>query len=278
MSLVLLLSLLMVSMLAGCGSSEPEVPRVLYFDPPNELIQGDPNRVFADYQYIVKLRPEGYDLSERQRYKGDFISYRNHAWNADDEVIYVYRVNYKPSQTWLMSISVPAGDLEPVSRLPKDRRGSDYSPLIAYDQRNNVLATTDAQGPCGGRLKNIWNVYDIDGDTWTEYQLDGYAFTTLDFDPNTGNYVGVGFRQGGDKIVATLDAAGNVIAAVESDLCAILEPRQHGFERDFFRSQVVDGMVHIYRNVYYGKHAENGSFWERQYYLVDVASGTVRKL
>ena len=274
---MLLSFLLPALVLGGCGLSEPEIPRVLYFDPPNERIQGDPNRVFADHQYIVKLRPDGYDPSERQRYIGDFMYYRNHAWNPDGEVIYVYKVNYKPSQTWLMSISVPHGELEAVSQLPKDRRGSNYSPLFAYDGINNVLATVDAQGPCGGRLKSVWNVYDIDSDTWDEHALDGYAFTTLDFDPSSGNYVGVGFRRGGERIVATLDVAGNVITELEGDLCAVLEPRQHGFEQNFFRSQIVDGIVHIYRHLYYGRHAEGDRYWERQHYTVNIATGVTER-
>ncbi len=272
------LSLLLALLVGGCGLSEPEVPRALYYDPPDERIEGDPNRVFASNQYIVKLRPGGYDLGDRQRYTGDFMYYRNHAWNPDDKVIYVYKVNHKPSETWLMSISVPDGQLAAIARLPKDQRGDNYSPLLAYDIDKKLLASTDFQGPCGGRLKNIWNVYDVGANTWAEHELDGYAFTTLDFDPGSGHYIAVGFRQRGKKVVATLDVAGNIISEVESDLCAALEPRQHGFEQNFFRSQLVGRVVHVYRHIYYGRHAEDGPFWERQHYTVNVDSGDIERL
>ncbi len=275
----LLTSVLTISF-AGCGLSEPDVPRVLYYDPPEGRIQGDPNRVFIDHQYIVKLRPDGYDLSQRERYTGDFVFYRNHAWNPDDEVIYVYKNNYKPSEHWLMSITVPGGDLEAVSRLPelKKHSTSGYSPMFAFDSRSRKLATVDAQQrPCGGAFKNIWYVYDVDGDDWSTHELNNYRFTTLDFDKSTGNFVGVGnsFEKGG--LVVSLDATGNVLSETKSDLCAELQPRQFGYEQQYFHSQLVDGTVFIYRHLYYGKYAEGERFWERQLYTVDVATGAVER-
>lgn len=267
----------LVLVLSACGLSEPDVPRVLYFDPPEGRVQGDPNRVFIEHQYIVKLRPDGYDLSEREHYTGDFMFYQNHAWNPDDEVIYVYRVNYKPSEHWLVSLSVPGGELEAVSRLPPHgKRGrSSYSPLFAYDTRNETLVVADAQNPCGARLRNIWYVYDTKDDDWATYKLDNYAFTTLDFDRSTGNFFGVGAHSKKGELVVTLDATGNVLSETKIDLCAALQPSQFGYERQFFRSQLVDGSVHIYRHLYYGKHAEAAPYWGRQLYTVDVETGAI---
>ena len=265
--------------LAGCGLPEPDVPRVLYFDPPDGRVQGDPNVLFNDHQYIVKLRPDGYDLSEREHYTGDFMFYQSHAWNPDDQVIYVYKANYKPSESWLMSISVPGGDLEAVSALPEYRRhrNTGYSPLFAYDSKNKALVTVDAQRPCGGAFKNLWYVYDIDSDDWTMHELDNYAFTTLDFDRAIGHFVGVGHHFKRGEFVVRLDATGRILSEAKSDLCGELEPRQFGYERQYFRSQLVDGTVRVYRHLYYGKHAEGERYWERQLYTVDVATGITKR-
>ncbi len=44
-----------------------------------------------------------------------------------------------------------------------------------------------------------------------------------------------------------------------------------------FQSRIVGGKVHIYRHVYFGKHAEGGRYWERQRYQVDVNTGEIRR-
>ena len=112
---------------------------------------------------------------------------------------------------------------------------------------------------------------------WFKNALDGYAFTTLNYDASGDNFVGVGFKSGEERVVARIDSSGIVLSQVKADLYDILEPRQHGYEQINYQSQIVDGVVHIYRHVYFGKYAEDGSFWERQRYLVDIASGDVSR-
>jgi hypothetical protein len=176
-----------------------------------------------------------------------------------------------------MSISVPDHELEAVTRIPDHPGGHSFSPLFAFDDTRNQLVVADAQAPCGGKVANIWFVYDVESGEQARRSLDGYAFTTLNYDASEDTFVGVGFKFGDGRVVARLDSSGNVISRVEADLCSVIEPRQHGYEQVHYQSQVVNGVVHVYRHVYYGRHAEEGIYWERQRYLVDIASGAVSR-
>lgn len=272
-----MITLITISVMPGCGLDDPQVPRVLYFDPPNELVEGDPNSAWLAHQYVVRMTPDGYDTADRKRYDGDPVYIRNNAWNPDDQLIYAYRANFRPGETWLMGVSVPGMKTEALTAIPARTRGGSFSPLFAYDTRSRRLAAADAQRPCGGQLTNIWYVYDVASGDWSEYSLDGYAFTTLDFDESRGSYVGVGFQFGAGRIVVRLDGEGKVLSRAEADLCNALEPRSHGYERVYYQSQIVDGVVQVYRHVYYGKHAKDGRYWERQRYLVDIETGAVSR-
>ena len=278
-SRVVRLSLVLIPLAAfsACGLSDPEVPRAFYYDPPNELMGRDRSATWSNHQYVARLTQDGFDAADTTLYTGEPLYYRNNAWNPDDQVLYDYKVNYKPSQTWLMSVSVPDLNQKAVARIPEHPRGHSFSPLFAFDDTRTQLVVADAQSPCGGQIANIWYVYDVNSGEWAKSSLDGYAFTTLNYDGNEDSFVGVGFKSGGGRVVARIDRLGNVVSQVEANLCDALEPRQHGYEQIHYQSQIVDGVVHIYRHVYFGKHAEDGVFWERQRYLVDIASGEVRR-
>jgi hypothetical protein len=269
--------LMPLATLCACGLSDPEVPRAFYYDPPNELMGRDRSATWSNHQYVTRLTQDGFDTANLTRFTGEPLYYRNNAWNPDDQVIYAYKVNYKPSQTWLMSVSVPGLKREAVARIPDHPRGHSFSPLFAFDETRNQLVVADAQSPCGGQVTNIWYVYDVKSGEWAKNALDRYAFTTLNYDASEDNFVGVGFEFGEGRVVARIDSSGNVLSQVKADLCDALEPRQFGYEQIHYQSRIVDGVVHIYRHVYFGKHAEDGIFWERQRYLVDIASGDVRR-
>ncbi len=269
--------LIPLAALSACGLSDPEVPRAFYYDPPNELMGRDRSATWSSHQYVTRLTQDGFDAADVTRYTGEPLYYRNNVWNPDDQVIYGYKVNFKPSQTWLMSVSVPGLKHEAVTRIPDHPDGHSFSPLFAFDDRRNQLVVADAQSPCGGKVVKIWYVYDVNSGEWVKNALDGYAFTTLNYDASEDNFVGVGFKSGEGRVVARIDSSGNVLSQVKADLCDILEPRQHGYEQIHYQSQIVNGVVHIYRHVYFGKHAEDGIFWERQRYLVDIASGDVSR-
>lgn len=269
--------LIPLATVCACGLSDPEVPRAFYYDPPNELMGRDRSATWSNHQYVTRLTRDGFDVANVTRYTGEPLYYRNNAWNPDQRVIYGYKVNYKPSQTWLMSVSVPDLKREAVARIPEHPRGHSFSPLFAFDDTRNQLVVADSQSPCGGKIANIWYVYDVSSGRWSENTLDDYAFTTLDYDRNEDNFVGVGFKGGEGRVVARIDSSGNVLSQVEANLCDTLEPRLHGYEQIHYQSQIVDGVVHIYRHVYYGEHAKDGIFWERQRYLVDIASGDVSR-
>lgn len=263
--------------LSACGLSDPEIPRTFYYDPPNELMARDRSKTFTDNQYVTRMTPNGFDTENATHYAGEPVYYKNNAWNPEEQVLYGYKVNYKPSQTWLMSVSVPDLKHEAVTRIPDHPNDHSYSPLFAFDDKRNQLIVADAQAPCGGRVSNIWYVYDVEADEWTKNALDRYAFTTLNYDAREDNFVGVGFKFGEGRVVARIDSSGNVLSQVKADLCNVIEPRQHGYEQIHYQSQIVNGVVHIYRHVYYGRHAEDGVYWERQRYLVDTATGAVQR-
>jgi len=267
------LVLLSLSALKACGLSDPEVARTFYYDPPNELMARDRSATWMKHQFVTRFSASGFDSAEVKPYTGEALYYNNTAWNPENQVIYGYRVNYKPSQTWLMAVAVPSLKQEAVTRIPDHPRGHSYSPLFAFDTQRNQLAVADAQSPCGGQVVNIWNVYDVGTDKWAKNTLDGYAFTTLNYDAREDNFIGVGFQFGEGPVVARIDSSGNVVSQIKADLCAVLEPRQFSYEQSYYQSQIVGGVVHVYRHVYYGKHANDGVFWERQRYLVDIESG-----
>lgn len=264
-----------LAVLYACGLSDPEVPRAFYYDPPNELMERDRSDTWRSHQYVTRLTQDGFDTENAAHYTGEPVYYKNNAWNPEHEVIYGYKVNYKPSETWLMSVSVPGLKREAIARIPEHPRGHSYSPLFAFDDSRDQLVVADAQAPCGGKVTNIWNVYDVSSKSWSENTLDRYAFTTLNYDSSEDNFVGVGFKFGEGRVVARIDSSGKVLSQVEANLCDALVPRIHGYEQIHYQSQIVDGAVHIYRHVYFGKHAENGVFWERQRYRVDIESGDV---
>jgi len=269
--------LIPLAALSACELSDPEVLRAFYYDPPNELMGRDRSATWSNHQYVTRLTQDGFDPVDVTRYTGEPLYYRNNVWNPDDQVIYGYKVNYKPSQTWLMSVSVPGLKQKAVARIPNHPRGHSLSPLFAYDDRRNQLVVADAQSPCGGQIANIWYIYEVNSGEWAKNTLNGYAFTTLNYDASEDNFVGVGFKSGDGRVVARIDSSGKVLSQVKADLCDILEPRLHGYEEIHYQSQIVDGAVHIYRHVYFGKHAEDGVFWERQRYLVDIGSGEVSR-
>ena len=153
-----------------------------YYDPPNKQIEGDPSATWIRYQSVARLTPGGYDTTDLESYDGEWFYYRNSAWNPADQVMYAYKVNYKPGQTWLMAVSVPKMELKPVSRIPDLPRGGGFSPLFAFDTTRGTLIVADAQRPCGSAFVNAWYSYDVHGDTWTKNTLDKYAFTTLNYD------------------------------------------------------------------------------------------------
>lgn len=270
-------TLIPLVVLCACGLSDPEVPRAFYFDPPNESMAADRSATWSQHQYVARMTPGGFDTTNLQPYSGESLYYRNNAWNPEDRVIYGYKVNYKPSETWLMSVSVPNHKLKAVSKIPDHPRGYSFSPLFAFDNMRGHLVVADAQNPCGSKFTNIWYTYDVNADTWMNNSLDKYAFTTLNYDPVADNFVGVGMKFGQGRFVVRLDHSGNLLNQVESDLCEAMEPRIHGYEQIHYQSQILDGVVHIYRHVYFGRHAKDDVYWERQHYTVNIASGAVSR-
>jgi len=261
----------------ACGDSARDVAWAWYFDPPNERMAGDRYATWTSHQYVVPLTASGYGVADGKRYDGDPVSYRNSAWNPHDGVLYAYKPNYRPSETWLMAVSVPRLKTEAVTRIPEHPRGWSFSPLFAFDVHRRELVVADAQGPCGGQVRKTWYVYDVEADEWRGHSLDNYALTTLDYDPVEQVYVGVGFEFGESRVVVKLDRDGTVLSQVKADLCAALEPRLHGFDQVHYQSRIIDGAVHVYRHVYYGDKAGDGRYWERQLYVVDIATGRVTR-
>ena len=88
--------LLPLALLCACGLSDPQIPRAFYYDPPNKQIEGDPSATWIRYQSVARLTPGGYDTTDLESYDGEWFYYRNSAWNPADQVMYAYKVNYKP--------------------------------------------------------------------------------------------------------------------------------------------------------------------------------------
>lgn len=277
-ALRLIVTLALIAGLLGCESSEPGVPRIFYFDPPNEPVTQDMYRVRAAHQYLAPLTPNGPSTEGMIKYRGEPVAYHLSAWNPKKGVIYTTaRIKGEP---WVVQITVPGLDVEPLARVPKTPRGKRFTPQLAYDHRSGRLVAADHQHFCGAKLLKPWHVLHINSRKWQKGSIEKHAFATLDYYEPENVFVGVGLDfagEGSSKVVAKVDPSGNVVSQVEADVCSVLKPRS-GFDRQWVQSQIVGDKVQIIRHLYYGRDAEQGKYWERQLYEVDVNTGEVRRL
>ena len=281
---------IVVLLSSGCpggGRTDP-TSRIFYFDPPEDFNR--PDIYFRGHHYVARVTEEGIDETGMVHFDEPYVNFGQSAWDPESRTLYTWKKNYRGGKDYLLRVSVPGIEVEPVARFPETGR----LPLLAMDTKRDRILLATREGPLihgfrGGRMRRDIDIYDLDSERWSKGSFSKGGLITISYSPSLDRYVGLGrnasFEERDDNLyLYHLDPEGNLIETVTTDLESVLVspipkrgPDNSLVNQPEVQSRILGDELFLIRYVDLGRPSSEANFqWKYEIYAIDPKTGQSR--